>query len=193
MELILISESKLKVILTAGDMRQYDITCESFDCADVHSRTAFRRILNEARAGTGFDAVGDKVFVQVYPSKEGGCEMFVTKLARGGITEGEDEMTGTAQTAQTRGATGEKPRIIYSFDEMKHLMCACRSLAAAGYAGESTAYGEASRRFFLMTEKDSPIIAEEGGVKCRPQMSYYISEHCGFVCHDAVTVLGKLA
>ena len=28
----------------------------------------------------GFDAVGERVFVQYYPEKHGGCEMFVTKI-----------------------------------------------------------------------------------------------------------------
>ena len=72
-------------------------------------------------------------------------------------------------------------------------MSACRSLQGAGYSGESAAYGEASRRFYLVTGEDSPVISEEGGVKCRPQMIYYISEHCDYVCRDAVNVLGALA
>ena len=79
MEVIMISNTKLKVMLSAEDMEKYSFDPE--DCADISSRSAFRSILHEAREQCGFDAVGDRVFVQYYPSKSGGGEMFVTKLS----------------------------------------------------------------------------------------------------------------
>ena len=78
MELIRISQTKLKIMLDRNDMRRLDL--EAGNPADISSREAFRNILKEAKARCGFDAVGDRVFVQYYPDKCGGCEMFVTKL-----------------------------------------------------------------------------------------------------------------
>lgn len=80
MELIVISESKLKIMLTAPDMAYYELESARMDCADAHTRAAFRHIFDDARAEIGFDTEGERLFVQLYASREGGCEIFVTKL-----------------------------------------------------------------------------------------------------------------
>lgn len=80
MELIVISESKLKIMLTAPDMVHYELEAARMDCADAHTRAAFRHIFDDARAEIGFETQGERLFVQLYTSKEGGCEIFVTKL-----------------------------------------------------------------------------------------------------------------
>ena len=81
MELILINEKKLKIMLTPEDMREYEIDCESVDYARAETRRAFWSILDEAKHRTGFDAASERVYIQLYPSREGGCEMFVTRLS----------------------------------------------------------------------------------------------------------------
>ncbi len=83
MELIVISESKLKIMLTAPDMAYYELESARMDCADAHTRAAFRHIFDDARAEIGFDTEGERLFVQLYASREGGCEIFVTKLGNG--------------------------------------------------------------------------------------------------------------
>jgi len=80
MELILISESKLKIMLSPPDMARYELEATRMDCADAHTRAAFRHIFDDARAEVGFDTAGSPLFVQLYASPEGGCEIFVTKL-----------------------------------------------------------------------------------------------------------------
>ncbi len=82
MELIVISESKLKIMLTAPDMARYRLESARMDCADARTRAAFRHIFDDARAEIGFDTEGERLFVQLYASREGGCEIFVTKLGR---------------------------------------------------------------------------------------------------------------
>ena len=82
MELIVISKSKLKIMLTAPDMVRYRLETARMDCADAHTRAAFRHIFDDARAEIGFDTEGERLFVQLYASREGGCEIFVTKLGR---------------------------------------------------------------------------------------------------------------
>ena len=91
----MISGEKLKVMLSSADMEYYAISCDMLDSGNAQSRCAFRKILEDARGQCGFDAAGAKVFVQVFPSKEGGCEMFVTKL---GDTS---KMSFQSQTNQT--------------------------------------------------------------------------------------------
>ncbi len=78
MELILISESKLKIMLNESDMKEYKIG-EEADCADGSTRKAIRSLLDRVRDQIGFDTAGEEIFVQLYTSKRGGCELFVTK------------------------------------------------------------------------------------------------------------------
>ena len=78
MELIPINESKLKIMLDEIDMREYRLGASS-DCADTETRRAIRSILDVARKKIGFNTEGAEIFVQLYASKKGGCELFVTK------------------------------------------------------------------------------------------------------------------
>lgn len=78
MELILISNTKLKIMLDEGDMRRYKISDDT-DCAEPEARKAIRNILEKAREQIGFNTEGAEIFVQLYTSRSGGCELFVTK------------------------------------------------------------------------------------------------------------------
>ena len=79
MDFLVVSDSKLKIMLTREDMKKYEIDGEDIDYDDPRIRRSFWRILDEARVKCGFEAAGDKVLIQFYPSKDG-SEIFVTKL-----------------------------------------------------------------------------------------------------------------
>ena len=78
MELILISNTKLKIMLDEGDMKKYKISDET-NYAEPETRKAIRNILDKAREQVGFNTEGAEIFVQLYTSRKGGCELFVTK------------------------------------------------------------------------------------------------------------------
>ncbi len=79
MEFLLIGDSKLKIIMTEEDMHEYKLDKAS-DYSSSGYRRAFWHVLDKAREDVGFDTGGDKVLIQFYPIKSGGCEVFVTKL-----------------------------------------------------------------------------------------------------------------
>ena len=83
MELIVISESKLKIMLSAPDMAHYKLQSLKKNGTDASTRAAFRKIFEDARTEIGFDTQGERLFIQFYDSLEGGCEIFVTKLGSG--------------------------------------------------------------------------------------------------------------
>lgn len=80
MELIKISASKLKIMLSLPDMEKYELEADRLDCADKHTREAFRHIFDDAKTQVDFDTSGERLFIQLYTSRGGGCEIFVTKL-----------------------------------------------------------------------------------------------------------------
>ena len=176
MELILISDTKLKIMLSADDMRRYELNCDTIEMPDSTARSGFRAILREARRLTGFDAADSRIFVQLYPERGGGCEMFVTKIGR---------------TAAESPRMGEH---VYRFGALSDLLCACRRIGAAGDAAVSRAYADdAHTRFYLTTDTEIPYIAEYNGARGAPMDLAYIQEHCRLFCRDAAGTLGPLA
>lgn len=136
MELILISDTKLKVMLSAIDMQKYELDNNTIDYDNTETRKAFWQILDEAKHKTGFDAASDKVFIQVYPSRGGGCEMYVTKLGVPKNTAASTENNARKNTYSVlRGKTS-----IYHFHSIEDVVSVCKRLCALGYSFESGLY-----------------------------------------------------
>ena len=215
MELIRISDSKLKITLTSDDMAQYELDCETMDYDNTDTRRAFREIFDHAKSITGFDTAGDRLFIQLYPSREGGCEMYVTKLGlicaekreRGGdrshatlpqsITEAEEE---TSPYPVPHGS-GERDRTgAYRFEQLEHMLCVCRQLSRRGYASHSSAYRDEKNRYFLILREragafgapcgEFSFISEFGIPENAEHVRIYISEHGTPICEgNAVNML----
>lgn len=207
MELIVISESKLKIMLSGADMVKYELTGEALDCADLRTREAFRHIFDDARDTVGFNTRGERLLVQLYTAKDGGgCEIFVTKLGaeETGVWEGsevslESIWDGGSSADRERAllrrvyANGEEDgevlRWCFSFDRLEDLIKACRRLLSAGFAGESRLYIEECPRevWFLILEPSGdsitglsrwPTLLTEYGRKAREiDTELYLSEH----------------
>ncbi|MBE6544118.1 MAG: adaptor protein MecA [Ruminococcaceae bacterium] len=80
MELLIISDCKLKIILSKGDMESYNLTAEALDYSLKNTRQTFDEIFELAKRKTGFEIKKGRLFVQVYPSVDGGCEIYLTRL-----------------------------------------------------------------------------------------------------------------
>ena len=191
MELILISESKLKVMLTADDMRRYNLDCDTMDSDAAPSRRAFWNILDEARAQTGFDPGGEKVFVQLYPGKSGGCEMFVTKI--GGQKNEAERSLPAPQKSRRKKTMPFSTEHAYVFTNLSHLLQACRRLKQT-YTGSSKAYVDREKReYFLILSEEATVLAEYEAHKCKSREIPYILEYCRCFCNDAAGTLADLA
>ena len=80
MEIIRINNDKIKVSLSKDDMEFLEIDCDMLDGLDKKGRDAFNRIMDDAKLKYGFEVSGKRIFVQLFPSKDGGCEMFISRL-----------------------------------------------------------------------------------------------------------------
>ena len=183
MELILINEKKLKIMLTPEDMREYEIDCESVDYGKTETRRAFWSILDEAKHRTGFDAASERVYIQLYPSKEGGCEMYVTKL---GFTAPDESIDIAEQ---------EDIGLAYHFTELDPLLRVCRQLNSMKNCDNVEAY-RAEDGYYLMlggTPPDSLLFIGEFGKKCDiDAIKTYLAEHGARICDNAAATLGGL-
>lgn len=180
MELILISNTKLKIMLDESDMRKYHLSNES-DCANAGTRKAIRSLLERARDQIGFNTEGEEIFVQLYTSKHGGCELFVTKsqmcetatpieervkspiASREQIAEqkqkvprlSEGRATESTKSESSSLAPEEKPitrssRIAFSFTEPEYLFSVCKTLSRANIRSQSSAFADDAGNYYLL-------------------------------------------
>lgn len=211
MELILISSSKLKIMLSDEDMTKYALDASTADYDDTATRRAFWSILDDVKNQTGFNAAGDRVFIQLYPSKEGGCEMFVTKM---GLLCAEDTDHSTTvsllsgKTSKTLvdklGESDGRERIgAYVFDDLSSLLAVCHQLCLRKWRGKSEAYrGNNGKCYLILSEKTKDMsatldrlsfISEYGKTENADTVRLYIREHAACICQShAVQTLGIL-
>lgn len=185
MEMIMINPWRLKVVMDADDMDKYDLS--SGKESPNARKSALRLILHEAKEQTGFDSKGRRILVRMFPSRDGGCEMFVTRLGDAGEIETRDT-TVLGYVAAREGMS------VYLFGSFSELISACRRLRDAGYREESAAYRDGNRSaWYLVICSTSPLACEMGGVLMRPGAISYINEYCSLVCDSAVSVLADFA
>ncbi len=187
MEMIKISQTELKVMMSPEDMRKYELECDNTADITPARRSALRSILREAHNKTGFSSCGEKLLVRMFPSRDGGCEMFVTRLS---------SKNGTDSERRTPVLPMPLPEdvFIYSFSELENLLCACKRLLEAGYRSDSAAYSDNGRRaWYLVIGVKSPLAEEMGGSLMRSGAMYYINEYCSLLCLSAVSELAQFA
>lgn len=207
LELHLIGEDKLKVLLTPFDMMKYNLTCEKLDYENTETRKAIWNILDYAKHETGFDAARGRICIEVFPEKNGGCAIYITKLRQSEPSEKD----GGIDLAKDKN-TGREIAAIYSFDESESLFRVCRSLSHKGYALPSRAFYEPSPkkkpRYFLEVFeaplatggkkakylRENLFIGEFGTRMEGDAPLSYLKEHCLPICEEnAVNTLAPLA
>ena len=213
MDLIRIDDNKMKIMLTERDMRSYSLDVANIDYTQSETRRAFRHILDDVCVRTGFDAKGEQIYVQLYPSRTGGCEMFVTKLdmlcayndaaSRSHDTSDNHPVTSHAEHPLPSTEVERIRTLAFSFDALEHLLRVCRRLRAQAYVGHSAAYhGDEGRYYLLLSERASrregsvsripfSFINEYGTQQNAQAVHLYIREHARVIC--AQDAIGQLA
>ena len=160
MEFILIDEDKIKISLTDEDLLEFELSAEDLDYANTETKRMFWDVLSRAKSRTGFDTDGQRVLVQLYPSKDGGCEIFVTKIGSMYKESAEDHADAHARPILTEYTQTKKKRkspiaektytAVYSFSSLEDMIRVCRELDRRGYREESLAYISDAHIFYLV-------------------------------------------
>ena len=209
MELIRISDRKMKIMLTPTDMRQFELNADTFgeDSAEMHK--SFRLLLDEIKKQTGFEADDNRISVQYFPSREGGCEMFISYSP----LCCDDVGTDAHETHPCKRALQVHPKhkggafhreCAYRFSTLNHLLSVCRRLCKIGYVGSSSVYRDEKDQYYLlitvlatspfMTPDEINFIVEYGSIENVTLLKLYLREHGNTICTDnAVHQLGNFA
>lgn len=214
MELIRINAQKLKIMLTPSDMCHFDLDNENLGEDSARMHRAFRLLFDEIRQQTDFDADDNRLSIQYFPSKEGGCEMFVSRLQEDGRETEEANNVAPLPVRLSREALQLRPQrknggsfkreCAYRFGCLSELLYACRRLHMLGFLCESAAYRDERRDYFLIltvftatpftTPEELDFLVEYGQIENAAVLRIYIKEHASTICEtNAVARLASLA
>ena len=196
MDCIRISDSKIKLTLGPDEVEKYDFE----PVKNGEERTGnsflsgFRRILRDVRRDTGFDADGKRVLVRYFYGKDGGCEMYITKLRDLSRGDGVKNLNGAylwgVSPSSARGVDAE--RSVFRFSDLSSLTACCRFLKRIGFGGASEAFADRRRgAYYLALSGGHPAVSEYGA-PCPKGSYFFILEHFERFSSDAVGRLGRL-
>ncbi len=194
MDLIPINSEKLKIILTKDDLDLYNIDVESLDYSNVSTKRVLWEILDKARVEQGFDAAKSKLYVQVFPSLDGGCELFVTKFS----TEHREDAPSRKYKLSEKNRA-ERALVHSDFDSICAL---CRRLISSGETAKTSLYYDDRGTYILDIKKQSqlpsyisqkskllnilpPYLSEYGKVIFANSITTaYLCERCRLICEN---------
>jgi hypothetical protein len=192
MELVVIDKQRMKIMLSCEELSSYNIDASTFDPQDEETKRILYDIVDRARRSAGLEGASGGMFVQVFTSTDGGCEMYVTDFSR----LGDEESGGEDGVKDEISTTVRKKRQVYRFAGVKELLLACRALSSRGYNGTSDAYITDGHETYLVLgewERESWMALEFGESVFFGGMFPYLAEHTRPIKEgDAVNVLGEL-
>ncbi len=189
MEFLVVSSSKLKIMMSFEDMKRFEIDGDNIDYDDPKVRRSFWKILDEARDKCGFQTSGDKILIQFYPSKEG-SEIFVTKL--GLISSGAERTIAKS----SKVAMLSTKLLLYRFSTLNALLSAIKIIDRSDCEKTPTAYFDPRGNYYLIVEvrqcstnrlDASPLV--EYGTELPSNISAYVTEHATKLDFDALMKL----
>ena len=147
MEMLLISSNKLKIIISKDELDSFDLSTDMLDYGNTETKRMLWDILNKAKHTIGFDPDGYRIFVQLYPSNDGSCELFVTKISSSESSicdifshESYDLDTDDDIDDSESNEASTNSRSVYEMESLNALCNACRRMASLSISEKSAVY-----------------------------------------------------
>ena len=80
MKLVRHGNRSLRISLTPQDLEEFQVSLEDFDYELPQGKRVLLSLFDKAKEETGFCAEEEKLYVQLYPKRDGGCELFIICL-----------------------------------------------------------------------------------------------------------------
>ncbi len=196
MDVLKISETKIKIMLTMADVQNYGLDALGADYSDKATRTKVWKILDHVKKHHGFDHEGDKLLIQFYPSKDGGAELFVTKLINL-LPKNERAISKSESVTML-----ETKKRIYRFDDFGDLIKAAKIINGRESVGSSELFFAEDDGYYLeIAERGASrlgsicefaILSEFAGTVPKEKHPYIIEHFKRLTDGNAVELLAKL-
>ncbi len=166
MEILQITGGRMKVTLTKEDLAEYAMDCVKKEEDDFSSRKALEAVLAVVEAKTGVNMTKGKIFVQLYPSKDGGCELFIVRKSE--YLQSDCAVVPAVKNSGGYLCAVEKGRE----EKVKSLF------EQTGVTGELFSDRKGERIYFwCAAEERHLLLLEEHGQKADAALGLYLSEH----------------
>ena len=190
MELIVIDVDRMKIMLSGEEMSSYCIDAMTIDTDDEDTKRILYDIIDRARRSAGLSCEYGRMFVRVFPSSDGGCEMYVTRYSE--LFDEEE-----SRDMQQGNTVPRRRRHIYATSSIESLARIGRALEAKGYSGVSDVYiSDGEDVYYLVLsedEADLSVVCEYAEPVGLSGMLSYLSEHARILCErDAVARFSAL-
>ncbi|MBC8584506.1 adaptor protein MecA [Youxingia wuxianensis] len=80
MDIRMLGPDRIQIILSKEDMRLMDITYETIDYTNEETKKLILELLDIVQMATDFQPNKSKLFVEVYPTGEGGCSIYFSAV-----------------------------------------------------------------------------------------------------------------
>lgn len=172
MELLVISPEKIKIMLTAHDMEKYNLNAEDMDYNMSKTREAIKQILEIAKTRTGFCLEGERMFIQAFPCRTGGCELYISKLGNSGLTSLPQNLSADKNTT-----------ITVLFDELTDLAALCNGIKNLSAIHDDCIYYDNYKQCYILTFRVDKILDENS----TPVLEAVIREFGGSVSNNSAS------
>lgn len=129
MEMIKVNTMKLKIILTKQDLDEFNITNDNLDYGTEKSRKVLKSILEKAKKDVNFDTGQDRLYMQFFPSVDGGGELYITRkpVILPQDTPKETKIYKNKYTIKNKAKNSDG--YIITFDKSESLIQLCKRLS----------------------------------------------------------------
>ena len=209
MEILKISKTAIKFSLTREELSLRGLSAEALDRTSTGAKRLIWELMDRARVEQGFDCGDARLLVRVFPSRDGGCELFVTSEKEEERKENEEEEEEERNDERARSL----PRAVLLLPESDEaLFSLCRRMKASGFRGKSELFTDEQNRLLLLfepcgrlpsyireqrekrTARAFSFVGEYGTVfAASEERRAYLAEHARSVCgKNAVETLSRI-
>ena len=191
MEIIKINLTSVKVILSREECGNYEFLSNS-ELEEKEMLHSIDTLLEKINKEEKLDLKNNKLLLQVYPSKSGECEIYISCT--------EDKIMYKEKSIQGSSKRNVSYISIYRFDSLREIINACYRLHMITKDESSQIYYDTEKdKYYLLCQSISPremrfAFLNEYAKQLKSHTVYYIKEHFKCICQsDAINSFSELA
>ncbi|MBQ8546673.1 MAG: adaptor protein MecA [Clostridia bacterium] len=191
MEIVKISDKSIKFCLTRDEVREYDLY-EGRELDTNEMKKIFSRLLLQAKKEVGFKYAKENIVAEIFSSRDGGCEIFVSCLL------GEEKMYKDKRE-ENLPPKAKAQNQIYMFENLESLVHILKEISERSISKlTSVYYDKENKKYYLILEDVSKkglkfAFIVEFSKPVRSSAFQYIVEYCDLICDkNAHIVLPEL-
>ena len=193
MEILRIGKHAIKISLNIDETKEYRIL-DSDILEEDEIKESFSKLLLKAKETVDFSYAGRKIFTEIFPSKDGGCEIYISCISM--------EAEKAVYKDKNQQLDNKKPKSvlsIFDFENIENLLQACYRLKEIKYKNKSSVYYDTDKKRYYMILEDIYIkdiryaFLLEYSKYIKGSIASYIKEHYKCILKkDGVKVLSAL-